>query len=274
MPTIGFNSWTTGEGSDLLTDVEAAGRAGFTAIEICDWKIERYLASGGQVSALRGHIEDAGLRVLTINTLDDSTINDASRAVEIVERCRLLCGWAQDLNCPYIIAGPSYGKDPQATAASIRRQSANALRNYGRVAADYGVNIGFEFLGYASCSIHTLPDALGAVDEAGRSNLGLIIDAFHFYVGGTSLQELSRLDMSRLYVVHLTDADHTDRATLKKVNRSFPGEGALPLKDFVETLKQGGYSGPYSIELLRPEYWAMDPFEITRRGMASMQRFV
>jgi sugar phosphate isomerase/epimerase len=274
MPVIAFNSWTTGEGSDIVTDVEAARRAGFAAIEICDWKIERYLASGGQMYRLRDGIERAGLQVLTINTLDDSTIHAAGSQAEKIERCRQLCIWARDLNCPYIIAGPSYHRAPPVPPASIRRQSAEALREYARIAADHHVSVGFEFHGYATCSIRTVPDALGAVDDAGQPNIGLIIDAFHFHVGGTSLGNLAHMDTSRLYVVHLTDADHPDRASLKKVNRKFPGEGALPLKAFVEALKQAGYDGPYSLELLRPEYWTMDPFEVARRGMASMQRFV
>jgi 2-keto-myo-inositol isomerase len=274
MRDIGHNSWTTGEGADVVTDIRAAALAGYTAIEICDWKIERYLASGGHVADLRSYAGDAGLRVLTVNTLDDSTLNSGQRFAELLERCRLLCSWARDLRCPYIIAGPSYNGDPSLSRSAIRKQSAAALRQYGQVASDHGVKVGFEFLGYANCSIHTVPDALAAIEEADNSNIGLIIDAFHFHVGGTSLEALTRLDMSRLFVVHLTDADHAVRATLRKTNRAFPGEGALPLREFVETLRRAGYGGPYSLELLRPEYWAMDPFEVTRRGMVSMQRFV
>src|SRR5271169_2030065 len=124
MPEIGYNSWTTGEGADVLTDLRAAALAGYAAIEICDWKIERFLASGGRISDLQRHVSDAGLRVLTINTLDDSTLNSDQRRAELIERCGSLCSWAQALNCPYIIAGPSYSQNPDLGSSEVRKKSA------------------------------------------------------------------------------------------------------------------------------------------------------
>jgi 2-keto-myo-inositol isomerase len=74
--------------------------------------------------------------------------------------------------------------------------------------------------------------------------------------------------------VHLADVDDADRKTLGKPNRVFPGEGVLPLGPLIESLKRTGYEGPYSLELFRPDYWAMDPLLVARRGLESMKRFV
>jgi 2-keto-myo-inositol isomerase len=85
---------------------------------------------------------------------------------------------------------------------------------------------------------------------------------------------LEELDPGRLFIVHMTDADHDDRARLGKPNRIFPGEGVLPLKELIAVLRRIGYRGPYSLELLRPQYWTMDPSFVARRGLESMRSFV
>jgi sugar phosphate isomerase/epimerase len=72
----------------------------------------------------------------------------------------------------------------------------------------------------------------------------------------------------------LADVDHGDRARLGKPNRVLPGDGVLPLKELVATIKRLGYRGAYSLELFREEYWAMDPMIVAAKGIESMRRFV
>jgi len=52
-----------------------------------------------------------------------------------------------------------------------------------------------------------------------------------------------------------------------------PGDGVLPLRDFMDAVRRPGFDGPYSLELFRDEYWAMDPLSVARRGIESMGRF-
>ncbi|MCI0431555.1 MAG: sugar phosphate isomerase/epimerase, partial [Rhodospirillales bacterium] len=136
------------------------------------------------------------------------------------------------------------------------------------------VTIGFEFHGYARCSINNLATASAALEALGDRRVGLVVDAFHFYVGGSSLEELGRSDGSRILIVHLADVDHADRATLGKANRVLPGEGVLPLRALVEQVRRAGYRGPFSLELFREEFWAMDPSVVARRGIEAMRGVV
>ncbi len=112
------------------------------------------------------------------------------------------------------------------------------------------------------------------LEDLDAANVGLVIDAFHFYVGGSRFEDLARLDPKRLFIVHLADVEHAERSKLGKPNRVLPGEGVLPLQELVAAVKRLGYLGAYSLELFREEYWAMDPMIVARKGLASMQRFV
>lgn len=275
-PELGLNSWTTGEAVDLATDIAVAAEAGFQRLELCDWKIERHLAAGGSLPGIRRRLDEAGLRLLSVNTLDDATLHQGDRAAALVERCRTLCGYAAALGAPVVIVGPSYRRDGFAAlgAAEIRDRTAAALARYAAVAAEAGVAIGFEFHGYAACSIHTVAAATAALDALGDPRVGLVLDAFHLYVGGTPVADLAALDPARLLIMHLADVDHADRATLGKPNRIMPGLGVLPLPPLVEAVGRAGYAGPWSLELFRQEYWDMDPLVVARRGLASLQAFV
>jgi 2-keto-myo-inositol isomerase len=276
MMTAGFglHSWTTGDGVAILTDIEVAGEAGYDFVELRDGKIEKHLMEGGSLVELTVALAKSRLRVLSVNTLDDATLHSGAELEERVAQCERLCGWAEALGAPYVIVGPTYRAGRTIPADLILERTAESLRRYVTVAGAHGVRIAFEFIGYEDCSINNLSAALAAIDRVGDGRLGLVIDAFHFYVGGSSFEVLERLDPSRLLIVHMTDADHGDRARLGKPNRIFPGEGVLPLKQMIQSLRRIDYRGPYSLELLRPQYWTMDPAFVARRGLESMRRFV
>lgn len=274
MPDFGLNSWTLGDAPTPLAIVAAAGQAGYRFVELRDVKIEQHLAEGGTLRGLKEEAGRAGVGILTVNTLDDATLQSGDGLAQMVERCRRLCGWAAALDCRTLVVGPSYLAEPGGDRAMIADRTADALARYADVAAGHGVRIGFEFHGYARCSINTLGDALAVLDRLDDPRIGVIIDAFHFHVGGSSLADLAGLDPGRLLVVHLADVDHDDRATLGKGNRVMPGDGVLPLAPLVEAVRRTGYTGPYSLELFRPEYWAMDPVAVARRGLESMRTFV
>jgi 2-keto-myo-inositol isomerase len=274
MKGFGLNSWTTGDRADVLTDLRVSAEAGYQFVEWRDHKIEQYLAAGGNLESLRGLVAKAGLQVLSVNTLDGSTYTEGAAQEELLARCRTLCGWAQALGSPYVIVGPSYLPAGSASPRAIHDHAVDSLSQYSEAAAEYGVRIVFEFHGYAHCSINNLAAAMAILEDVDDARLGLVVDAFHFYVGESRLDDLEGLHPSRLCIVHLADVDDADRKTLGKPNRVFPGEGVLPLGPLIESLKRTGYEGPYSLELFRPDYWAMDPLLVARRGLESMKRFV
>ncbi len=277
MRRFGLNGATTGEHVDIETDIRVAGEAGYQAVELRDTKIERYLGSGGTLPALRGLLRDAGNEVLSINALEDSTLRTGARLEEILARCRVFCEWARALDAPYVVAVPSF-LAPGASGlggpmeAGMRSQTVAALTAMAGVASAFGVKVGFEFLGFPACSVNTLGAARSILDDVGDPTVGLVVDAFHFYAGGSRLEDLDGIDGSRVFIVHIDDAENGDPAGLTDAQRLLPGEGVIPLKSVIARLEAAGYRGAYSLELFRPEYWAWPPAEIARRGHDSMRR--
>ena len=271
---FGLNSWTTGDRVGLRDDLRAAAAVGYSFVEMRDEKIERHLAAGGSLRELRERAADAGLRILSVNTLENATYATGAELEERTAQCHRLAAWAEVLDCPYIIVGPSYPPLPDTVLPDIGERAVAALSRYAAVAATYGRRIAFEFHGYARCTINRLDQATRILDDLGDPAVGLVIDAFHFHAGASSFDDLAAIDPTRLFIIHLADVDEPDRSRLGKPNRVMPGDGVLPLAELVGAIQRASFEGPYSLELFREEYWAMDPLVVARRGIESMKRFV
>lgn len=266
---FGLNGATTGP-RDLLTDLRAAADAGYQALEIRDVKLQAYLDSGGTLHALRQRFSDAGVEAASLNALERSTLVTGADLEAVLTRCRTLCEWAAALDCPCVVAVPSF-MTRVVDRQQVARLTADALRAMAQVGRRYGVAIGFEFLGFADCSVNTLEAARVIVDAVNDPKVGLVIDAFHFYAGGSRLEMLDGLRPEQLFLVHLDDAEDRPRPQLADAHRLLPGDGVIPLKALVRRLDALGYGGLYSIELFRPEYYEWDPNKLARVGLEKMK---
>jgi 2-keto-myo-inositol isomerase len=94
----------------------------------------------------------------------------------------------------------------------------------------------------------------------------LVIDTFHFYVGGSTLESIQALDPSRVFIFHINDAEDLPRAELQDRHRLLPGLGILPVKEIWSALQAIGYDQMASVEIFRPEYWEWDPMELAVRA--------
>ncbi len=157
---------------------------------------------------------------------------------------------------------PSPLPDRSLAWADIVAEYVRVLRDLGEVAAAYGVRLSFEFLGFGWCSVRTPRGAAEIVEAVARDNVGLTVDAAHFYAGGGLLDELARLDPARVFAFHLDDLEDTSKEAITDTARVLPGHGIVPLDQICRRLKAIGYDGTCSIELFRPEYWAWDPYDL------------
>lgn len=270
MPRFALNGATTGEMVDVETDIRVAAAAGYEAVELRDVKIERYLAGDGRIERLRERLNRSNISALSINALEDATLGVRTSLDATLTRCVRLCQWARVLGAAYVVAVPSVLPRGGPGQGEIRARTVDALRAIARVAGEAGVKVGFEFLGFPTCSVRTLHAARAIVDEVGGPEVGLVIDAFHFHVGGSRFEDFESLDAASVFIIHVDDAEPGEPAGLTDAQRLLPGDGVIPLKALVRRIEDTGFDGFYSLELFRPEYWTWDPGQLTRCGLERM----
>lgn len=266
---LSFNGATTMK-TDLATDIRAASAAGFDYVEIWAAKLRTFLQQ--QTAAdLKALFAENRIKPLSINSIEHITFRDADAYAKIKSECEELNTIAAAIECPYVVVVP--GKlPPELTSSSdVIEESVRVLRELASIAERHGVALAFEFLGQKDCSVQKLDLADEIVQNVNRRNIGLVIDSFHFYAGGSTIDMIDRLDPKRLFIFHIDDAENLPREQLTDAHRLLPGLGILPLKEIIEAFRRIGYDANASVEIFRPEYWERDPFELAREAKAAVE---
>jgi len=266
---IALNGATTMK-ADLETDIRAAGEAGFDWLEIWASKLRVFLESRSTTD-LNNLFARHKIKPYSINSIERITFRDAAGHRSLLGECEELCRVAAEIRCPYVVVVPS-PLPPGMSRSGVIEESTRVLGEIGGIAERRGVGLAFEFLGQSDCSVQTLALADEIVRKVGQPNVGLVIDSFHFYAGGSAIESIDALDPARLFIFHINDAEDLPRERLEDRHRLLPGLGILPLKEIVAALRRIGYDRVASVEIFRPEYWMRDPFDFAREARAAVER--
>jgi sugar phosphate isomerase/epimerase len=110
------------------------------------------------------------------------------------------------------------------------------------MAREYGMGVGFEFIPYTA--LKSLPYSYEILKAAGQPNAGLLIDALHLSRSGGSPADIAAIDPALIAYGHLCDAPAASPGleeirTEARSARLYPGDGGLPLKEFLRALPPG-----------------------------------
>ena len=267
---IALNGATTMT-ADLATDIRVARDAGFPYLEIWAAKLRKYLNTNS-VADLRNLLGEHHVRPLSINSIEHITFRSAQDYSRIKDQCEELSAVAEALECPYVVVVPGRLPPTPPGRQEIVDESARVLDELGTIAERHRVALGFEFLGQTDCSVQTLDLANEIVTRVDRGNVGLVIDSFHFYAGGSTIERIGTVDPGKLFIFHINDAEDLPRQQLQDAHRLLPGLGILPLKEMLQAFRRIGYDRVASIEIFRPEYWERDSFELARDARLAVEK--
>lgn len=266
---LGYNGATTMT-SPFETDVHITRAAGFDVLEITARKLDVYLQSHTLAEA-RQLLDAAQLSAYAINSIEQINVRDATTRQQVLARTRELVAWCRALDCPWIIVVP--GPAPaDATWAQMRDETIDVLRAMNDISAPLGVNLAFEFLGFAWCSVRTVAQAWEIVSTLNLPTVGMVIDTCHFFAGDSTLDSMRAIDARKLAVFHVNDVEPVPKAQITDAQRLFPGDGVIPLADIITAVRRIGYDGVASVEIFRPEYWGREPLDVAREAYAKTRR--
>jgi 2-keto-myo-inositol isomerase len=246
--------------SDLETDIAVTGLAGFTALEVWAAKMDRYLAVHS-LADLKALFVEHSVTPLALNSIEFIAFRGSEYA-GVQARLHELGRIAQALGCPTVVVVPSPLPERDMPWSEVVAEYVSVLRDLSEIARLYNVKLSFEFLGFGWCSVRTPRAAFEIIQRCERDNVGMTVDAAHFYGGGGLIEELVQLDPDRIFAFHLDDLEDTPKEAITDATRLLPGLGVVPLNDICAQLKRIGYNGSCAIELFRPEYWDRDPQEL------------
>lgn len=251
----------------ILKKIEIASKAGYTAIELWHDDIDAHLAGGGTLKEILWALDDHDLDVPTTIYLKGWFETTGPAHAAELDECKRRMAQAVELGAIHVIAGPPAGMADHDLGAKNYRE----LLEIGLA---LGVKPAMEFLGFVE-DINTIEGALEIVTKAAHPAGTIVLDPFHIFRGGGSLETISRLRPEQIAIMHFNDTPASPpRLEQHDKDRVFPGDGHLNLKRIVELLRKIGYDRWLSLELFREDLWAANPLEVARIGLDKMRAVV
>lgn len=168
--------------------------------------------------------------------------------------------------CTYIL--PSTDLKPASFMSTVIKR----LRACAEILDVYGIRLGLEYVGPHHLRklgkypfIWTQNETLELIDAIGKSNVGILLDSYHWYTTGLSSEDITRLNEKHIVHVHINDAYPLPIEELKDNDRLYTGEGVIDLPLFLNSIKQTGYNGSISQEVLTPNLPSESVVEIMKR---------
>lgn len=200
-------------------------------------------------SGLKKLIDQAGFRHVEVELLTnwwDDSLSHAWRP-----QFELLLDAAESLGARFIKIGTAFSEpldDLDFLVEPLRRLATEASKRGTRIALE---PMPFSMVG-------SMPAAAELMRSVDMPECGLVVDYWHVFRAGTSLEELSRsLTAEQIFGVELNDADAEIKGTLfedTRDNRRLCGEGDQDVTGFIKTLQAIGFKGPWGVEILSEQH--------------------
>ncbi len=249
---------------DLAEKLQAIAAAGFKGLEIFENDL---LSFDGPPADVRKRVADLGLEIITFQPFRDFEGMPPESRERIFARAERKFDLMEELGCKLLLVCSNVS--PQSVGG-INRTAAD-LHALGERAARRGMRVGFEALAWGR-HINDYRDAWEAVRRADHPAIGLVLDTFHIFARNTDLKPIGAIPRDRIFLVQLADAPRLEMDSLSwsRHFRNFPGQGELPLLDFMEVLQATDFDGLLSLEIFNDQFRAGSARNIAVDGQRSL----
>jgi sugar phosphate isomerase/epimerase len=255
--------------ASLPEKIQAAGEAGYSAIELWHDDVDPYLAQGGKLADVRKMLADWALTVPSMIYLGGWFETTGEEHRKNVEECRRRLHQAAELGAGICVAGPPAGQ------ADLELGTAH-YRELLEIGKSVGVRPAVEFLGFVD-EFNRIASCVQVARGTGDPTACIVIDPFHLFRGGDGIEAMAGqgLKPHEIGILHFNDAPTSPpRERQHDPDRVLPGDGHLDLRRYVQIAREIGYKGALSLELFNEELWRLSPLEVAKLGLSKMRAVV
>jgi sugar phosphate isomerase/epimerase len=265
-------------GADLATAIKLAQAAGFGGIDF-DIREAARLADAHGVAYVKDLFSAAG--VLPGQWGLPVAWNDDAKWEQDLAELPKLAALGVELGCTRTATWCPSGSNDREYAENWNWHVAR-FRPIAQVLADKGCALGIEFLGpqtirarFKYAFLYTVGELMDLAAAIGTGNVGLLLDAWHLYTGGGTIDDLDKITAQDVVTVHVNDAP--EGLTLPEYvdnDRRLPMETeVIDLPGFMRKLAAMNYEGPVTPEPFSKRINAIeDPLEAAKLAAFYMDK--
>jgi sugar phosphate isomerase/epimerase len=245
---------------DLPGQVDAAAAAGFPLFGPDVFSLDALAASGGQVEDLAARLDDRGLRCFEISGIEiadeDTTMEHARHLVDL---CAVL-------HPEWILTN---------VVTDIDDDLCDRFDRVCTMLADVGCRPAIEYLPFTPARSIATTKVL--IDRVGVDRAKILFDTWHHFRGPDTWAELDAAPLELVAYVQFDDAYPVESDDLVQEtvnNRAFPGEGEFELDRYCQSMRDKGFDGVVSVEILNDKLRAdPDLVAFARRAYTTSARY-
>ncbi len=254
--------------ASFADDVNAHAAAGCPAMEVWLTKLERHLETTS-VEETKTLLAHSGLTLPAASYHGGLLLSHGEARAAALDHFKRRLDLCQSFGVPVLVIAP----DVAPPSADNLQRAAAGLAEAARWSGGFGVKLALEFRGGNSV-VTSLDTAVALAEATGEPNVGVCLDVFHYHQGPSKAEDLELLTPANLFHVQVCDVAGVPRELMSDSDRVFPGEGEFHLDAVRERLKQIGYAGAISLEVMNPQLWKAKPAQVAEFGLAAVRRWV
>ena len=260
-----MNSIATVSVSGTLDEkLQAIAAAGFEGVEIFENDLLTCPRSPREVGQM---MRDLGLQCTVFQPFRDFEGMPAELRQRVFDRAERKFDVMQELGTDLVLICSN------VSPASLpdRGRIIDDFRELGERAATRSLRVGFEALAWGR-HISDHRDAWAVVKAVNHPAIGLILDSFHSLARAVPTDSLRWIDPEKIFLVQIADAPvlTMDPLSWSRHFRCMPGQGDLPLVEYVATLVEMGYDGILSLEIFNDRFRAGSTAAVAVDGKRSL----
>ena len=251
---------------DLAEKFAAISAAGFDGVEIFE---NDFLAFDGSPREVGRMAADAGLAITLFQPFRDFEGLPEPQRSRAFDRAERKFDVMQELGTDLMLVCSSVSP---VSLGGIDRAAAD-FHELGKRAAKRGLRVGYEALAWGR-HVNDHRDAWEIVRRADHPNIGLVLDSFHTLARKIDLGSIRSIPADKIFIVQLADAPLIEMDLLywSRHFRNMPGEGDLPVREFMQAVAATGYDGYVSLEIFNDQFrgGSAKAISIDGRALAGM----
>ncbi len=249
---------------DLKDKLDAIAKAGFDGVEIFENDFLVFDESPRQVGRM---VRDYGLEITLFQPFRDFEGMPEPLRSRTFDRAERKFDLMQEMGTDLVLVCSNVSS---AAIGGLDRAAAD-FHELGERAAKRGLKVGYEALAWGR-HINDHRDAWEIVRRADHPNVGLILDSFHTLSRKVDVNSIRSIPKEKIFIIQLADAPLIDMDLLywSRHFRNMPGEGDLPVLDFMKAVAATGYDGYLSLEIFNDQFRGGNASAIAVDGRRSL----
>ena len=190
-----------------------------------------------------------GVEILTINALQK--FNLAAILPETIQELKKLINLSLSIGCKAIVLCPNNNVNDKRSSREIFEETVKALKSFGPLFQDSGMQGYLEPLGFEECSLRSIVTAMRAIQESDYPVYKIVHDTFHHHLGPDTFETIeNNYDISYTGLVHISGVECNIPVEEYRDNHRVlvSGQDKLQSKEQIELLLKLGYAGNISFE--------------------------